>query len=269
MSTEAVYSSAQVARMLGVSGGMVRRYAMALEALTGEEIPQHPRDGRQFARAHVDALISARRFVAGRQGMSVETGLRLALGLAELPAAAHLPTPTSEEGLAGAEAFKTALSEHFGPLLTQLQTLAESNAQLVNSNRQLLESHAQLAAEVEALRSEIAETRVLPPGASPKRIDRALEVEMLEMLEKPTTGWERQQGDEAFKSVEQRRREQESWIAEVALEALAAASELPSTARGGRRGGKSTGAAPDEAQGSADGPMVRAVRWLERWLQRK
>ncbi len=40
------------------------------------------------------------------------------------------------------------------------------------------EDRQTLRAEVAALRSELAETRALPPGANAERIDRALEVEM-------------------------------------------------------------------------------------------
>jgi hypothetical protein len=182
MTTEAVYSSAQVARMLGVSGGMVRRYALTLEELTGEPIPQHARDGRQFSQEHVDALVAARRFVAGRQGMSVETGLRLALGLAELPAATLSPTVTDASGAVGAEALKAALGEHIGPLLTQLQTVVESNMQLMESNVRLSEEVAALRqgnAELLELRARVAALeagRALPP-ADPATIDRALELE--------------------------------------------------------------------------------------------
>lgn len=168
--SETVYSASQVARKLGVSGGMVRRYAMALEALTGEPIPQHPRDGRQFTQNHVDTLVSARRFVAGRQGMSVETGLRLALGLAELPTAVDRPASTDFGNLAGVEALKTALSEYMGPLLTELRTLSDSNARLSD--------------EVAALRSELAEAKTLPLDVTPERIDRAMQVEMLEGQDK-------------------------------------------------------------------------------------
>jgi hypothetical protein len=233
--TQAVYSSAQVAKMLGVSGGMVRRYAMALEELTGEPIPQHARDGRQFTQEHVDALVSARRFVAGRQGMSVETGLRLALGLTDLPAATLSPTATTS-GTVDVEALKAALGEVIGPLLTRLQTVAESNAQLTESN-------ARLTAEVAALRSEVAGLKVLPASERPASVE------------------ERQRDVEVVNGIEPQKLEQESWMAAVALKALTAASELPATPRE-RRGGESTG----DAEGASDGPMVRVARWLERRL---
>jgi hypothetical protein len=155
--SEAVYSAAQVAKMLGVSGGMVRRYAMALETLTGEQIPQHPRDGRQFSQENMDTLVSARRFVVGRQGMSVKTGLRLALGLAELPATVNL-SPNADSGdLVGVEALRTALSEYMGPLLTELRTLSDSNSRLSD--------------EVAALRLELAEVRVLSGAERPAAVE--------------------------------------------------------------------------------------------------
>jgi hypothetical protein len=86
-----------------------------------------------------------------------------------------------------------------------------------------------LEAEVAALRLQLAETgRVLPPNASPERIDRALEVEM-------------QEG-----RVDAERA--------AAVEGGGGSAERPS-----ERGGA--------AEASPDGVMVRAVRWLERRLR--
>jgi hypothetical protein len=52
-----------------------------------------------------------------------------------------------------------------------------------------------LREEVAALRSELAASRALPPGASPERIDRALEVEMAS--ERPPAVEERPGGGES------------------------------------------------------------------------
>lgn len=153
--SERVYSSAQVAKLLGVSGGMLRRYALAYEELAGERIPQHPRDGRQFSQTHVDALVSARRFVVGRQGLSVEAGLRMALGLAELPPATSATAGVEVEGLATTGAFREALEAYAGPLLTQLQTLNTTNERLAN--------------EVAELRRELAERPQIALEASEGR----------------------------------------------------------------------------------------------------
>jgi regulator of replication initiation timing len=157
-----VYSSAQVAQILGVSGGMVRRYALTLEELTGEKVPQHPRDGRRFSQEHVDALIAARRYVASHKGMSVEEGLRRALGMADESSAAPLPRSLPSTSLDTAEAFSEALRRYVEPLLTELQALRTSNERLAD--------------EVEALRLEVGELRALP-GAEVGRFSSAEVVE--------------------------------------------------------------------------------------------
>lgn len=141
--SQQVYSSAQVAKLLGVSGGMLRRYALSYEELSGEKIHQHPRDGRQFTQQHLDILVSARRFVAGRQGLSVESGLRMALGMSDMPPAFQQSLEPSEEAMVTTQGFRDALEAYAGPLLTQLQTLNTTNERLVQ--------------EVVELRRELAE----------------------------------------------------------------------------------------------------------------
>ena len=142
---EQIYSSKQVARVLDISGGMLRRYALALEQMTGEAIPQDPRDGRRFTQRHVELLTAARRFVVGHRGMSVEDGLRRALGLAEQAPAAPLlrSLPGDSPDVVA------ALGEVVGPLLHELRELRASNTRLAD--------------EVEGLRSEVKNGRLLPP----------------------------------------------------------------------------------------------------------
>lgn len=301
--TQAVYSSAQVARMLGVSGGMVRRYAMALEELTGEAIPQHARDGRQFTQEHVDALVSARRFVAGRQGMSVETGLRLALGLTELPAATPLSTVTNASGTVGAEALTAALGEHIGPLLTQLQTLTEevaarhqgNHAELVevlqeavtelrNPNAALLFAALSeavtrpLAAELRELRAAV-EALQPDPDEMPELPDEAVE-----LINSLRSELERARRDSA--NVQALRSEVEALRSEVAapqalppavdaerIDRVLAAEmeegrpppEKPSADTEGNITGEIDGGREREA--TDDGLLVRGARWLERRLR--
>ena len=141
--SEQVYSSAQVAKLLGVSGGMLRRYALSYEELTREKIHQHPRDGRQFTQQHLDTLVSARRFVAGRQGLSVESGLRMALGMSDMPPTVQQSLEPNGEASSTTQGFRDALEAYAGPLLTQLQTLNTTNERL--------------ALEVAELRRELSE----------------------------------------------------------------------------------------------------------------
>jgi len=80
---DTVYTARQVSEALGVSTAMVRKYASTFEAITGEPIKQHARDGRLYTRDQLDALIAAKGFVDTNAGMSVDTALRIALGRAE------------------------------------------------------------------------------------------------------------------------------------------------------------------------------------------
>lgn len=72
-----MYSAKAVRERLGISDGMLRRYAIALESVTGEQIKQHPRDGRQYTGEQVAALERAKLRVAEKRGRDVETAIRL------------------------------------------------------------------------------------------------------------------------------------------------------------------------------------------------
>ncbi len=150
-----VYTARQVSEALGVSTAMVRKYAAAYEAITGEPVKQHPRDGRLYTRDQLDTLVNAKGFVDGNAGMSVDTALRIALGRAET-AVKEPQAQTTINTAAFAEA-----------ILAELRGLRVDKDEL-----------QALRDEVAALRLELTETRALPPGATPDRIDRALEVEM-------------------------------------------------------------------------------------------
>jgi DNA-binding transcriptional MerR regulator len=80
---DTVYTARQVSEALGVSTAMIRKYAATFEAITGERIKQHARDGRLYTRDQLDALIAAKGFVDTNAGMSVDTALRIVLGRAE------------------------------------------------------------------------------------------------------------------------------------------------------------------------------------------
>ena len=144
---EQVYSSKQVARLLDISTGMLRRYSLELEQLTGEAIPQDPRDGRRFAQRHVDVLTAARRFVMGNRGSSVEDGLRRALGMADkapvTPLLRSLPGDSPD--------VVAAFAEVVGPLVNELRELRASNTRLAD--------------EVKGLREEVKEQKTLPSAA--------------------------------------------------------------------------------------------------------
>jgi hypothetical protein len=140
-----VYNARQVSEALGVSTAMVRKYAATFEAITGEPIKQHARDGRLYTRDQLDALVNAKGFVESNAGMSVDTALRIALGRAE--------TAVKEPQAQTTDIYTTAFAE---AILAELRGLRLANERLLE-------------------RLEDLENRQLP---TPERIDRGLEVEL-------------------------------------------------------------------------------------------
>jgi hypothetical protein len=189
---------------------------------------------------------------------SVEAVRRLEAARALLSAGQARSIKDALRAVEGGAAPPVEVMAHDGRVEAALGVVAARLEAVLDSNRRL-------EAEVAALRSEVAGLRALPADVNPERIDRALEVEMMEgrvEAERPAGVEDRQAGVEVVNGVEPQKLEQESWMAAIALKALATASKLPAAPREGRGGGES----PDEAPGEAEGPMVRAVRWLERRL---
>jgi DNA-binding transcriptional MerR regulator len=169
---DTVYTARQVSEALGVSTAMIRKYAATFEAITGERIKQHPRDGRLYTRDQLDALIAAKGFVDTNAGMSVDTALRITLGRAESAIKEPQAQPTGINTSAFAEA-----------ILAELRGLRLANERLLE-RLEALESRqlpSPKPAELEAGESAPA-TGVHGDaarfGVNDERIDRALEVEM-------------------------------------------------------------------------------------------
>ncbi len=78
--TEITYSAKQVAEALNISTAMLRRYALAYEELTGEEIRQVKRDGRKYTQGQLETFLRAKAFVESDPNMTVVWGLRAAMG---------------------------------------------------------------------------------------------------------------------------------------------------------------------------------------------
>jgi hypothetical protein len=173
-----VYNTRQAAEALGVGSAMMRRYAQTLEEIMGEEIPQTRRDGRQFTHEHLGILLRAKSLVDSHNGLSVEAALRMATSTTG--DAEGLPVGVPMGSIADSATLIAALQEAItAPLVAELREL--------RADRNDVQA---LRNEVAALLSELAETRSLPPGANAERIDRALEVELLENiapLEHPAT----------------------------------------------------------------------------------
>ncbi len=136
--------------MLGVSPSGLRRLAVVYGEVYGELHKDSSGTSRVWPRDAVVRLQTARALMAAGRARSIRDALRAVEGGA---------APPVEMAAAGGDVVAA-----LGVVATRLEALQASNERL--------------EAEVAALRSELAEVRALPPGASPERIDRALEVEM-------------------------------------------------------------------------------------------
>jgi hypothetical protein len=82
--SEVMLSTADVAKRLGVGSAMVRKWAIAYEAATGDKVKlRSKRDGREFTSSQV-AIISAAKKYVDSEGVKVETALKMVLGQTEL-----------------------------------------------------------------------------------------------------------------------------------------------------------------------------------------
>ncbi len=125
-----VYSTRQIADRLGLGSAMVRKYAVALEKLTGQDIPLKRRDGRQFGPEHYALIAHAKALVDGNQGLSVETALKMALGTAETGSDALAPAIGYGNSSELADALTAAVARGNEPLLAEVRGLRQDLARL-------------------------------------------------------------------------------------------------------------------------------------------
>jgi hypothetical protein len=136
-SSEVMASTADVAKLLNVGSAMVRKWAIAYEEITGDKVRlRSKRDGREFSASQVAVISRAKRYV-DREGLKVETALKMALGQSELVPAA---LDTRAEGS------------------DSLEVLREFLARNDETNRLLLQ-------EIKGLRQDLkqSQARELPP----------------------------------------------------------------------------------------------------------
>lgn len=119
---EKLYSAREAASSLGLGAAMLRRYASTYEAVSGDEITVHRRDGRLFTEAQLGVLSRARALVM-RTSTDVESAIRQALGEpvpgATLDLALGSPASSAELTTALADALRTAQE----PLLKELRAV--------------------------------------------------------------------------------------------------------------------------------------------------
>ncbi len=125
-----VYSTKQVADSLGLGSAMIRKYAVALEKLTGQDIPLKRRDGRQFGPEHYAVIAHAKSLVDSNKGLNIETALRMALGTAEIGADALTPPSAYGNSPELAEAITAAIRAANEELLAEVRGLRQDIKQL-------------------------------------------------------------------------------------------------------------------------------------------
>lgn len=76
-------TAGEVATRLGIKAGRVRRYALALAAVTGISISVDPVRGRLYPAEVVELLEAARAYLLTHPGESVEGALRAVTGQGE------------------------------------------------------------------------------------------------------------------------------------------------------------------------------------------
>jgi DNA-binding transcriptional regulator YiaG len=104
-----MFSTADVAKLLNVGSAMVRKWAIAYEAVTGDSVRlRSKRDGREFSASQVDIISRAKKYV-DRERVKIDTALKMALGQADL-----VPTAldTSAEDLGSLEVLKEFLARN-------------------------------------------------------------------------------------------------------------------------------------------------------------
>lgn len=159
-------TAGQVGERLGVKAGMVRRYALALEAVAGISLEVDPIRGRLYPVAAVELLEATRAHLLTHPGLSVEAAMRAVTGQGEGSEAAPVRLPgmlTSRDDLA--ELLREALAPALAPILAELTS---SRGEVEALSRELKAARS----EVDGVREQLARLEVtahaaLPPATAP------------------------------------------------------------------------------------------------------
>lgn len=160
-------TAGEVAARLGIKTGMVRRYALALEAVTGVSVPVDPVRGRLYPPGVLELLEAARAHLLAYPGHSVESAIRAVTGESEgaVTPPARVPGTVSPADLQ--TALETALAHAVRPVLAALEE-QQARAQALESEVQALRAEvAALATEVGAARSTVERVAVMTVAALP------------------------------------------------------------------------------------------------------
>lgn len=172
-------TAGEVAARLGVKSGMVRRYALAFEGVTGIALEVDSVRGRLYPLPVVETLEAARAYLLAHPGESVEGALRAVTGQADEGAA---QSPARVPSILTPAELKAALFEMLGeaqaPVLAALEEERE-RGRLMQAEMQKISS------ELNTLRSEISAARAAVTGVSEQV--RELPAPMLDQLQAQAT----------------------------------------------------------------------------------
>ncbi len=119
-------TTGQVAQRLGVKPGMVRRYALTLEAVTGITLELDPLRGRLYPVQVVELLEATRAYLLNNSGLSVEAAMRVVTGTSEGEV-----TPLSRvTGTLTPDDLREALRAIMEPVAAELQAQRRENEAL-------------------------------------------------------------------------------------------------------------------------------------------
>jgi hypothetical protein len=158
-------TAGEVATRLGVKSGMVRRYALALEQVTGISLEVDPIKGRLYPPSAVELLEATRAYLLAHPGGSVEGAMRDVTGESEgegtLPA--RVPGTVSPADLRAA--LRGALEEFTAPVLAALQEQEQRGQMLEQELSAVRGDLAALRVELQAARSSSERLEVMTHAA--------------------------------------------------------------------------------------------------------
>jgi DNA-binding transcriptional MerR regulator len=165
--SQTLYGAGVVADRLGISQAMLRRYARTLEALTGEQVYLHARDGRQYTQPQLDTLLGAKRLVDSNTGLKVEDAIRLALGDTELGLQVSSPNLQGMTQDDISSLLRVAITEPLQAVLQAQQQRHEDEIKALlhaseAGSQAVLEELRRVRAELEKLNNAPAPPAVLP-----------------------------------------------------------------------------------------------------------
>lgn len=132
---ERLHSPSQVGAALGLKAGMIRRYHLAYEAVTGEPLPRDPvNNGRLVGDRQLAVLSQARDAVRRTPTLSAEDAIRHVLGFATIPTVPAAPQSDLLEAILHE---LRALREQGEAQADRVQTLIDDNERLTVQLRAL------------------------------------------------------------------------------------------------------------------------------------